>query len=732
MKKLAVSSLCLGCIFAAVTTHAIDLKQSKVTQVVNEVQIISAADQKEKAAAPNDIFSIPDILRTGAASRAELVAQDQTVTRVGANTIFSFDPANRTIDLQQGSLLFHSQHGKGGGTIHTGSATASVLGTTVIVVTTPGTTPNQPNGFKVLDLEGQVEVHLLNGLLQKLNPGQMTFVLPGANQLAPVVIFRLDELIRNSLLVKGFNQNLDSLSLIQNQVNKQLKLILSGKLTDTGYVAGNNATPNQVEVLDLNTVSGNQHQTPPPQQSPPPPPPPKPDLNLAESSDATVNQSSLTDVTIPSPPLHIFDQQFSFTGNGYLNGRSFEGFVARNIYFNTIESESVPVDLSPYTSFSTFAMVAVDALSLEGSVTFQGLPTTENLELIAGTEFDVTPGITVQADVNQFILSSPSDLTLDGVNVVNDLKDITINSGGAIYLQDNAQVNAAGKAILQAANDLSFANSQLSADSALLTSLNGTISLENSTLNASSHAILIAPISITMDNSTVNSPFVTLSGTAGGSISLNDTTINAASASSGSGERKASDAGSSSSAIVAVSGGDINITGTSIGEEAVSKSKAVQHDTDGGSALIADPNSGSITLSSTAGSVNVTGTSITTHYLSLNSGDGILLDSAGHTLTASGSGATANFTAPNLLAVNNTDFGSFATVNMAANTIDLLNVKFGGNSTVNLRSQNGVLAPNPNTGAAPVPGDVNFISGVTYGGNPAQNYIGSGIFIGRL
>ena len=109
---------------------AIDLKQSKVTQVVNDVQIISASDQSKKTAAVNDTFSMPDILRTGPASRAELVAQDETVTRVGANTIFSFDPANRTIDLKQGSLLFHSPHGKGGGTIHTGSATASVLGTT--------------------------------------------------------------------------------------------------------------------------------------------------------------------------------------------------------------------------------------------------------------------------------------------------------------------------------------------------------------------------------------------------------------------------------------------------------------------------------------------------------------------------------------------------------------------------------------------------------------------------
>ena len=237
MKKLVVFPLCLSCVLAAVSAHATDLKQSKVTQVVNDVQIISAADQKEKAATVNDLFDMPDILRTGPASRAELVAADQTITRVGANTIFSFDPANRTIDLKQGSLLFHSPHGKGGGTIHTGSATASVLGTTLIIVTTKN------GGLKVIALEGEVEVKFLNGLKQKLNPGQMTFVLPGANQLAPVIVFRLDELTANSLLIKGFTQPLSPLPLIQNQINQQLKQIPGPAILAIPHIyAGDSAT----------------------------------------------------------------------------------------------------------------------------------------------------------------------------------------------------------------------------------------------------------------------------------------------------------------------------------------------------------------------------------------------------------------------------------------------------------------------------------------------------------
>ena len=64
---------------------------------------------------------------------------------------------------------------------------------------------------------------------------------------------------------------------------------------------------------------------------------------------------------------------------------------------------------------------------------------------------------------------------------------------------------------------------------------------------------------------------------------------------------------------------------------------------------------------------------------------------------------------------------------MAANTINLLNVAFGTGSSVTLQSLKGVLAPNPNTGAVSVPGDVNFIRNVTYGGtaitSATQNYV---------
>jgi hypothetical protein len=585
MKKLIALSLCLGCLAAADTSFAVDFKKSKVTQVVNDVEIISAADQTKKSASVNDIFTMPDVLRTGPASRAELIAEDETVTRVGANTIFSFDPASRTIDLQQGSLLFHSPHGKGGGTIHTGSATASVLGSTLIVSATPN------GGFKVLALEDDAEIKFLNGLKQKLDPGQMTFILPGGNQLAPIIIFRLDTLTQNSLLLKGFNQKLSSTPLILQEIQKQLKLLKSGKVTDTGLVVGDNANADQVEVLDFNTIQSLVN---------------SPDVRAALGSDATINQPSLADATIPVPPHRIFlNPEFVLTGNSFFNGESFSGFAAHNISINTPAAhlDSLTVDLSPYAGRAEFDLVAANILNIEGSVKFSGFSADNTLTLIAGKQILFSPNITVQGDAGDFELSTPGALTLDGVKVVNDVGDVGLTSGSTITLKNGGAILTGGRVSLTAPTAVNLLN-------------------------------LKSRVEITSINT--------------------------------------------------------------------------------------DPNSGQVMMQSDSG-LTVSGTSIQTHFLTINSGDGILLDGNGQTFTAAGAGSMANFTAPNLITVNNADLSSFAKVNLAANTINLSDVAFGSGSSVLLKSLLGVL----HLGSS-VPGDVNFLQNVTYGGNPAQNYVNNG------
>ena len=223
-----------------------DLKQAKFTQVVNDVKVLAMPAKTQQPARVEEVFKAPDLVKTGSGSRAELVADDNTITRVGANTIFSFDAASRTLNLQEGSVLFHSPKGKGGGTIRTTAASASVLGTTIIVSATPD------GGFKILVLEGKAKIKLPNGKTVTLKAGEMTFVLPGSEAFGPVITFNLEDLIQNSLLVKGFVMPLPSMGQINLQVQRQNRDIQRGFATDTGLLVGNQATETTIQVVDAN------------------------------------------------------------------------------------------------------------------------------------------------------------------------------------------------------------------------------------------------------------------------------------------------------------------------------------------------------------------------------------------------------------------------------------------------------------------------------------------------
>lgn len=720
MKKSIILALSLACVFAVRAGQAVDLKQSKLTQVVKDVKIVSAASQKEQAAAVNDIFSMPDILRTGDASRAELVAGDETITRVGANTIFSFDPARRSIDLKQGSLLFHAPHGKGGGTIRTGAATASVLGTTLIVTTTTN------GGFKVLALEGKVEIRFLNGLKQKLLPGQMTYILPGGDKMAPILVFRLDELTENSLLVKGFDQPLESLPLIRREIERQLKLIRSGRASDTGLYAGDNAGPNMVQVVDLNTLSMRGQElhpkpapnpTPDPTPTPTPEPTPEPvpepvptDLQKAMAADATINQPSLTDASIPTPPDHVFtSSSFALPGNSYFSGEHFTGFIARNILVNPDELEMLSINLSPYSGMNRFDMVAVKDFTFAGSASFyfaepmgetsQGTGLA-SLSLIAGNRFILTPGISLNAHATTFRIASPAELALDNISVMNYANAIALDSGAGISLQNESVLYGGGRVSLTSGGGISVAGSSIVGGNATLAASKGVIQFDNATLQAQMDAAFTAGGAMNFNNSTVNADSLLVTGSGAATINTINSVFQAA------------------QTLRISAPGEVSINGAGTEGESATE----------GSVLRAN----SVTVNSDKGNVGVQYTSIAAQFLTLNSGDGILLDSGGQSITTIGEVSRASFTAPNLIMVNNTDLSAFSVVNMAANTINLYNVAFSG--TVSLKSQLGTW----HNGSI-LPGAVNNLGGVTYNRTLVQApdghtglISGTGITVGTL
>jgi hypothetical protein len=219
--------LCMAVAGGLSAALAAPLTQGTFTEIIKDVATLRT-DSTSAPATLNALLQAPERVRTGAESRAELTAPDQTITRIGANTVFSFETAGRAVNLEKGSLLFHSPKGAGGGTIKSGGASAAVLGTTIIVVATAD------GGFKLIVLEGKGKATLPNGKSVTLKAGQLVFVLPGGKGFSKVLDINLGKLVGGSLLVNGFADQLSSLPLIQAAIEKQNRDIAKGRAKDTG------------------------------------------------------------------------------------------------------------------------------------------------------------------------------------------------------------------------------------------------------------------------------------------------------------------------------------------------------------------------------------------------------------------------------------------------------------------------------------------------------------------
>jgi hypothetical protein len=174
-------------------------KEARVTQIIREVKLLPA-DKAAREAALNDKVSEDTGVRTGGDSRSELTFSDLTITRLGANTIFSFSKSGRTANVDSGSILLRVPKDSGGGSIRSNAVTVAVTGTTVIF--------EAPRGghSKLFTLEGSARISLKKkpGEFRKLLAGQMIDVPAGATTLPMPVNFDLNELMRTHPLITDF------------------------------------------------------------------------------------------------------------------------------------------------------------------------------------------------------------------------------------------------------------------------------------------------------------------------------------------------------------------------------------------------------------------------------------------------------------------------------------------------------------------------------------------------
>ncbi len=114
-----------------------DLTQAVVRQKVNVVTVAPSLSAAAQPVSQGAVVRDENVVRTGRESRAELEFADLTLTRLGANSIFSFDAEARAINCQQGAALFSKPTSSGRIEVRSGAVTAAITGSTGFVSNQP-------------------------------------------------------------------------------------------------------------------------------------------------------------------------------------------------------------------------------------------------------------------------------------------------------------------------------------------------------------------------------------------------------------------------------------------------------------------------------------------------------------------------------------------------------------------------------------------------------------------
>ncbi len=276
--------LLLAILAAAAPSQAAVLESAKVTAAINKVVLADAGSTRP--ASIGDMLRGQSTLETGTKSRAELIFNDKSIARLGANSQFSFARGTRDLELSQGVILMQVPQGAGGATIKTAAVTAAITGTTIAIEFTPGK-DGGPGTIKILVLEGTLRAYMKSvpGESILLEPGQMIAFQTDDNRLPNVDTFDLGRFVETSGLLSDQFDPLPSLDIILEMIALQNADKVSGKLLISNYTlhdqtpggVGNfRSTVQNITLRNLANPPPKPPVVPPPRTSPPPPPPPPP------------------------------------------------------------------------------------------------------------------------------------------------------------------------------------------------------------------------------------------------------------------------------------------------------------------------------------------------------------------------------------------------------------------------------------------------------------------------
>ncbi|NBS84547.1 MAG: hypothetical protein EBS59_07635, partial [Verrucomicrobia bacterium] len=237
--------LLLGHLWVVPFVEAGDLGSTKITAVRNSVEhfdgTAKGAGDVGQSVTPGHSVS------TKEQSLAELTADDKSIIRLGANSVFSYSSAERIVKLDKGTMLMHTPPGNGGATIDSGGVVGAISGTTFMLTASPAKCAKcgselevKPDGkivcrdhpdlkpvnsgFALIVLEGSsvTKVTGADGQTVEIMPGQMA-VVGGKGSGAPKVFaVNLAQVVRTSPLINAFPTPLPSMpQIMMAAINSQ-------------------------------------------------------------------------------------------------------------------------------------------------------------------------------------------------------------------------------------------------------------------------------------------------------------------------------------------------------------------------------------------------------------------------------------------------------------------------------------------------------------------------------
>lgn len=359
---------------ASASVQAAQLKEARVTQIVSDVKLLPE-QAAPRPAAVNDPVRDGTAVRTGTQSRSELTFTDQTITRLGANTIFSFREGTRIMNLGEGAILFQVPKGAGGATIRTAAITAAITGTTGIGEFHAPSATNPNPVIKWFCLEGHIVLSLTNGSGQtvELQAGQM--IETDGTYLPAPVFFDIGAMVNSSLFFLGYETQLASWDLIQLEIQKQLDLKMAGGFVDTNVVA----SLDPAKLMSQIDQAINAESSPSPTETPTPTVTPTPSISptvtptptITPTPSATPSKTGTPSVIASSTPYVITSDTTIVTDPTITtNGRTDFGKIYRNPSLDGGRSDWLFGSTSSFGSASGFDS-GPDSAFLNGIAVFK-------------------------------------------------------------------------------------------------------------------------------------------------------------------------------------------------------------------------------------------------------------------------------------------------------------------------------------------------------------------------